>query len=352
MQSPDKLALLKDCLRLLTQQLRPVDRVAMVVYAGNAGLVLDITNGSDKQTILDAINRLEAGGSTAGGAGIQLAYKIARQHFNVNGNNRVILATDGDFNVGITQIGELTRLIESERESGVFLSVLGFGSGNTNDETMETLADKGNGNYNYIDNLMEGKKVLVNEMGGTLFTVAKDVKLQVEFNPKYVQAYRLIGYENRLLNKEDFNNDVKDAGDIGAGHCVTALYELIPVTSKNNPVYVDPLRYQQLKPTTIGDSLELANISIRYKEPKNKTSIKFEHPVLNTSAQFDNASENLRFAVTVALFGMKLRNAAYTEQITYKQIVKTGKSAKGEDQEGYRAELIKLIQTAELLAGR
>lgn len=353
MQSPDKLDLLKDCLRLLTKQLRPEDKVSIIVYAGAAGMVLEPTSGNHKNEILNAIDGLSAGGSTAGGAGIQLAYSIARKHFIDTGNNRVILATDGDFNVGITNINDLTKLIEKERESGVFLSVLGFGMGNLKDETMETLADKGNGNYNYIDQLLEGKKVLVNELGGTLFTVAKDVKIQVEFNPNYVKSYRLIGYENRLLNNEDFNDDKKDAGEIGAGHCVTAIYEVITYENETTPkVDVDDLKYQQTQLTALGKGNELLTIKVRYKKPAEAKSTKFEIAVLNTDASFYNATKEMQFSVSVAMFGMKLRNSPFIKDITYDKLIQISKSSKGSDEDGYRSEMIKLIEKAQLIASR
>jgi Ca-activated chloride channel family protein len=244
MMSPEKLPLVQRSLRMLVDQLREQDRVSLVVYAGNAGLVMPSTSGSEKKKIKDAIDQLEAGGSTAGGAGIQLAYKVARQNFVRGGNNRVILCTDGDFNVGPSSNADLESMIEKERKSGVFLTVLGYGMGNYKDSKMEKLADKGNGNHAYIDNESEAKKVLVSEFGGTLFTIAKDVKLQIEFNPAKVQAYRLIGYENRMLNKEDFNNDAKDAGELGSGHTVTTIYEIIPVGVHNEFFEsIDSLKY-------------------------------------------------------------------------------------------------------------
>lgn len=351
MESPDKLYLLKDCMRLLTKQLREQDQITIVVYAGAAGVVLEPTKGDDKEEILNAIERLSAGGSTAGGAGIQLAYTMARKHFKVGGNNRIILATDGDFNVGVSSPEELTKLIEKERESGVFLSVLGFGTGNLKDETMETLADKGNGNYNYIDNILEGKKVLVNEIGGTLFTVAKDVKIQLEFNPQYVKSYRLLGYENRLLNHEDFNDDKKDAGEIGAGHCVTAIYELI-TSADEVPSGIDTLKYQQQALTAAGKGNELLTVKVRYKLPQGSESNKFEIPVSNSDKIFSEASNEMKFALSVAMFAMKLRNSSFVKKISYQQIIDISKASKGTDDDGYRAEMIKLIATAELLASR
>lgn len=351
MQSPDKIELLKDCMKLLTKQLRPEDKVSIVVYAGAAGLVLEPTYGNHKINILNAIDALSAGGSTAGGAGIQLAYTTAREHFIEGGNNRVILATDGDFNVGITNIHELTKLIEKERESGVYLSVLGFGLGNLKDETMEILADKGNGNYHYIDQLLEGKKVLVKEIGSTLFTVAKDVKIQIEFNPNHVKSYRLIGYENRLLNNEDFNDDKKDAGEIGAGHCVTAIYEVL-LTGNETSAAVDDLLYQQLHLTELGKGNELLTVKVRYKKPTDSKSIKFELAVSNTTTSFTNASTEMQFAVSVAMFGMKLRNSPFVKNISYDQLIQLSKLSKGIDDDGYRSELIQLIEKAQLIASR
>lgn len=351
MMSADKLPLLKECMRLLTEQLRREDKVSIVVYAGAAGMVLEPTHGDEKDEILKAIETLSAGGSTAGGAGIELAYKTARKHFIKEGNNRIILATDGDFNVGVTSINDLTQLIEKERESGVFLSVLGFGAGNLKDETMETLADKGNGNYNYIDQILEGKKVLVNEMGGTLFTVAKDVKIQIEFNPNFVKSYRLLGYENRLLNNEDFNDDRKDAGEIGAGHCVTAIYELI-TKEETSPAKIDDLKYQQQQLTERAKGNELLTVKVRYKLPDENKSVKFEKTVLNTETPYTLASTEMRFALSVAMFGMKLRNSPFVKDVSYKQIIEMSKASKGIDDEGYRAEMIKLIETAQLLAAR
>lgn len=353
MQSYDKLYLLKDCLKLMIEHLKPNDRISMVVYAGTEGLVLDGVKGSDKATILYALDQLSAGGSTAGGAGISLAYKVAEKNFIKGGNNRIILATDGDFNVGVSSPQELEKLIEQKRETGVFLSVLGFGTGNLKDANMETLADKGNGNYSYIDNILEGKKVLVNEAGGTLFTVAKDVKIQIEFNPKYVKSYRLIGYENRLLNNEDFNDDKKDAGEIGAGHCVTAIYELITKDEdKSDTPKIDDLKYQQQMLTAAAGGSEIINIKVRYKKPDSSVSTKFEIPVYDSEKPFDQVSDDMRFAVSVAVFGMKLRHSAFVKDIQYNQIIQMCKAAKGKDEEGYRAELIKMVETAQLLASK
>ena len=348
MSDANKLPLLKSSFKLLTEQLRPIDKVAIVVYAGAAGLVLPPTKGSDKQTIMAAFDQLKAGGSTAGGAGIQLAYKTALENFVEGGNNRVILATDGDFNVGESSDAGMERLIEQKRNDGVFLTVLGFGMGNYKDSKMEILADKGNGNYAYIDNILEAKKVLVNEFGGTLFTIAKDVKIQAEFNPAKVQAYRLIGYENRLLNKEDFNDDKKDAGELGSGHTVTALYEIIPVGVSSSFLPVDPLKYQQQ--TVVPDAAktnELMTVKLRYKQPDGDVS----KLLVNTIADSPTAktSDNYRWSAAVAGFGMLLRNSEFKGDITYEQVASLASGAKGPDTNGYRIEFINLVKSAMLL---
>jgi len=315
MESPDKLPLVKNALRLLVDQLRPEDRVSIVAYARSAGLVLKPTRGSDRAQILDALEAFEAGGSTAGAEGIVLAYQVAKDNFLRNGNNRVILATDGDFNVGVSSDTELEQLIEEKRRDGIFLTVLGFGSGNIKDSKMELLADKGNGNYSYIDTIAEARKSLVREMGATLFTVARDVKIQVEFNPAHVGAYRLIGYENRLLRAEDFNNDKKDAGELGAGHAVTALYELVPPGGDVPNADVDPLKYQTRKAT---GGAELATLKLRYKEPDGETSRLLTRTV---STAVDVApSHNFRLASSVAQLGMLLRNSPHKGNATFESI--------------------------------
>jgi Ca-activated chloride channel family protein len=372
MEMPNKLPLVKQSLSLLVNQLRSKDRVAIVVYAGNAGLVLPSTSGGDKGAILSAIDGLEAGGSTAGGAGIKLAYRIAKENFLDGGNNRVILATDGDFNVGASSDGELEQLIEEKRKDRIFLTVLGFGMGNLKDSKMELLADKGNGNYAYIDDLAEARKTLVHEMGGTLFTVAKDVKLQIEFNPAKVLAYRLIGYENRLLRKEDFHDDAKDAGDIGAGHSVTALYELVPPdgdlgvsTAEGSPRakrapealptdaagragQVDPLKYQM---TTVNPSAkstpELLTLKLRHKAPQSDTSNLMTMPVDDQAGPFATASDNLRFAAAVAEFGMLLRNSPYKGASSFAQARDIAQKSLGRDAEGYRHDFLSMISMAE-----
>ena len=355
MNSPDKLPLLVNGFKMLTDQLTERDRVAIVAYAGSAGLVLPSTPGSDKATIRQALARLSAGGSTAGGAGLRLAYQVASEQKIENGNNRVVLATDGDFNVGMSSNQELVAYIEQERERGVFLTVLGFGTGNYKDSKMEQLANKGNGNYAYIDSLLEAKKVLVKELSATLFTIAKDVKIQVEFNPAKVQSYRLIGYENRLLAKEDFNDDTKDAGEIGAGHRVTALYEIVPVGAEPVTPLVDALKYQpqQAAPpvaSVVSDSNDVLTIKLRYKEPNGFFSKLTEKVVIaNEERPRTESSANFRFASAVAEFGMLLRNSPHKGAASFASVLERARSAKGEDVEGYRAEFIRLVEIATLI---
>jgi len=344
MDMPNRLPLVQASMKLLTDQLRAQDKVTMVVYAGAAGLVLPITSGADKRKIKDAIDALQAGGSTAGGAGIKLAYEKARENFIKGGNNRVILATDGDFNVGVSSDAELVRIIEKERNSGVFLTVLGYGMGNYKDNKMQQLADKGNGNHAYIDDISEAKKVLVNEFGGTIFTIAKDVKLQLEFNPTKVQGYRLIGYENRGLNKEDFNDDKKDAGELGAGHTVTALYEIIPVGVESEFLAkVDDLKYQKgdLKPA--GNGKELCTIKLRYKKPDGDGSKLIEKPVMDNNVPSQKTSDDFRWSAAVAEFGMILRQSEFKGEANYQHCKKLAESAKGKDANGYRRELMEMI---------
>ncbi len=352
MTSYNKLPLVKSSLKLLLNNLREKDRVAVVVYAGSAGEVLPSTSASDKQKIIDAIENLQAGGSTAGGAGIQLAYKIAEKNFIKDGNNRVILCTDGDFNVGISSTKELENLIEEKRKSGVFLTVLGYGMGNYKDNRLQTLAEKGNGNHAYIDNLQEANKVLVNEFGSTMYTVAKDVKMQVEFNPKFVNAYRLIGYESRLLNKEDFNDDTKDAGDLGAGHTVTALYEIIPAGVENNyGGTVDKLKYQKTKKTAKTDftnSTELLTVKLRYKNPKEFKSKKLEIPVLANQIK-SPASTDFNFQMAVTMFGQLLRKSDFTGNADYDKVIGFARKGLDEDKHGYRREFIRLVESVEQL---
>jgi Ca-activated chloride channel family protein len=346
MSSPNKLPLLKSAFGLLVNELRPQDHVAIVVYAGAAGLVLESTPGNKKEVIMNAIDNLEAGGSTAGGAGLKLAYREAEENFVKGGNNRIILATDGDFNVGESSNGGMERLVEEQRELGVFITVLGFGMGNYKDDKMEIIADKGNGNYSYIDNLQEARRVLVREFGGTLFTIAKDVKFQLEFNPAKVDSYRLIGYENRLLNDEDFNDDTKDAGEMGSGHMVTALYEIVPAGSGEKIPSVDPLKYQvSQKNNEQNYSDEVLTIKVRYKKPDGITSMLLEKPVRDFGEEIEDASENLRFAASVVEFGMILRESEFKGSSTLEGAAKLAGLAKGEDEDGYRAEMIRLINT-------
>ncbi|QEC68658.1 DUF3520 domain-containing protein [Panacibacter ginsenosidivorans] len=355
MDEPNKLPLVQASLKLLVDQLREQDEVALVVYAGNAGLVLPSTSGANKTTIKDAIDKLEAGGSTAGGAGIQLAYKIAKENFAKEGNNRVILCTDGDFNVGLSSDDALEKLIEEERKSNVFLTVLGYGMGNYQDSKMQKLADKGNGNHAYIDGISEAKKVLIKEFGGTLFTIAKDVKLQLEFNPDKVKAYRLIGYENRMLAKEDFNNDQKDAGELGSGHTVTALYEIVPVDAPDEPLdSVDALRYQKVKKQKITNAFtnEVMNVKLRYKEPTGDVSKLIAFPLTGNPVALVATSNNFRFAAAVASFGMVLRESKYKGTGDFSLVETLAKNAVGEDKEGYRKEFIQLTENAALLKGR
>lgn len=353
MNSPDKLPLLKSAFSLLVEELDEDDTVSIVVYAGAAGVVLEPTAGDENDAILDAIAQLEAGGSTAGGEGIQLAYQLAREQFIEDGNNRVILATDGDFNVGTSSEAGLVRLIEQERDNDIFLTVLGFGTGNLQDAKMEQLANQGNGNYAYIDSLMEARKVLVNEMGATLLTLAKDVKLQVEFNPAKVQAYRLIGYENRLLADEDFNDDSRDAGELGAGHSVTALYEVIPVgvDSEVELPEVDDLRYQN---SADGEDLDLDTetaeemmlVKLRYKEPTADTSQRIDRPVRDRPVSLSQTSDDFRFAAAVAAFGMWLRESEFRGQSDLTLAQDLAQDALGRDRHGYRAEFLELLELA------
>jgi Ca-activated chloride channel family protein len=350
MNQPEKLPLVKSSLLLLVDTLRPEDRVALVVYAGAAGLVLPPTPGDRKDEIRAALRRLEAGGSTAGGAGLALAYGVAREGFVQGGVNRVILATDGDFNVGVSSDAELARMIEQKRASGVSLSVLGFGMGNYKDSKMEQLADKGNGNYAYIDTLQEAQKVLVDQAAGTLVTIAKDVKIQVEFNPARVAAYRLIGYENRALAAQDFNDDKKDAGEIGAGHSVTALYEVVPAGVAVEGASVDALKYQEPRATSKqahGD--ELMTVKLRYKEPEGDTSRLLSVAV----RQADEAalSPRLAFASAVAGFGMLLRDSEYKGTLDYPGVRELASRGAGPDPFGYRAEFARLVTSAEALGG-
>ena len=345
MDSPNKMPLLKASFKLLLDNLRSEDRIAIVVYASQTGVLLSSTSAKEKKKISKVIDDLVASGSTAGGAGLQTAYKVAKKNFLPKGNNRIILATDGDFNVGISSRDKLQRLVEEERNNGIYISVLGYGMGNYRDDMAETIADKGNGNYAYIDNLTEAKRVLVNEFGGTFYTVAKDVKLQLEFNPQYVKEYRLVGYENRALANEDFEDDKKDAGEIGAGHTVTALYELVPAKGATT----DGLRYQ--KQVEKGFANELAFLKIRYKDPivKDAKSVEESTPIPFTLTEFAKTDDDYRFASAVAEWGMLLRNSKYKAKSSYSQVLDLAKNAIGKDEEGYRKEFIRLVEVSEKL---
>ena len=351
MKSPNKLSLLKSAFKLLVKNLDDRDRIAIVAYAGAAGLVLPSTPATERSTILSALDKLEAGGSTAGGAGIKLAYKVAKENLIEDGNNRVILATDGDFNVGVSSTSELVRTIEEKRDDGIFLTICGFGMGNYKDGRMESISNAGNGNYFYIDNIMEANKVFVKEMRATLFTIAKDVKIQIEFNPAKVQAYRLIGYENRMLKSEDFNDDKKDAGELGAGHTVTALYEIIPVGVKSDFIKsVDELKYQKGESTNQASSDELMTVKLRYKRPKEDKSRLLSTVIKDKTAKLAESSDNFKFASAVAEFGMLLRDSEFKSQASYENVLSLANSAKGSDSEGYRSEFVQLVKKASLLA--
>ena len=354
MDEPDKLPLVQSGMRMLAATLAARDRVSIVVYAGASGLVLPATSGDRRQRIDHAIAELNAGGSTNGGEGIRLAYQLARENFIKGGVNRVILATDGDFNVGVTDQDELVRLIERERESGVFLSVLGVGTGNLKDSTMEKLADKGNGNYSYLDSMNEAHRVLVKEAGSTLVTIAKDVKIQVEFNPATVNAYRLIGYENRILNDQDFNDDRKDAGEIGAGHSVTAIYEIVPAGTALDRPDVDPLKYRSIAANAgrplVGNGPydgELATVKLRHKAPDGNVS-KLTSAIITNRPQPIGA--NLGFASAVAEAGMLLRHSPHARDASFASAIERSRKFRGEDTEGYRAEFIRLMEVASSLA--
>lgn len=350
MVDENKLPLLKRSLRLMFQQLREKDTVSMVVYAGAAGLVLPPTSGADKDKLFTALDKLEAGGSTAGGAGIQLAYEIAQKNFRKGGNNRVILATDGDFNIGPANDGEMVRLIEEKRKTGIFLTVLGFGMGNYKDSKMEKLANRGNGNYAYIDNLMEAKKVLVTEFGGTLLTIAKDVKIQVEFNPMKVAEYRLIGYENRLMNHADFDNDKKDAGEMGSGHTMTALYEITETAAADTMKKSPPFKYQTTMISRAArHSQELLTLKLRYKRPHEETSNVMIMPVLDRPIPLAQTTDDFRFAAAVAGFGLLLRDSEYKGTLSFDQIKLLAQNATGQDDHGYGQEFLRLVDEAKVL---
>jgi len=350
MDEPNKLPLVKSSLKLLTNNLRAKDRVAIVVYAGAAGVVLPSTSGDDKQTIMESIDRLQAGGSTAGGAGIEMAYQIAQENFVKGGNNRIILCTDGDFNVGVSSEDGLEQLIEAKRQTGVYLTVLGYGMGNYKDNKMQALSQKGNGNNAYIDNIQEANKVLVNEFSGTMFTVAKDVKLQVEFNPAKVRSYRLVGYETRMLNKEDFNNDAKDAGELGSGHTVTAFYELVPAYVRNNSSGVDKLKYQKNIEDADSEDADISNelmtVKLRYKPTDGDKSLLMEVPITGHDIN-QTPSVDYNFASSVAMFAQLLRESEYKGTSDYKQVVDLAKQSMGDDIEGYRHEFVRLVEAVD-----
>lgn len=349
MFSENKLPLLKQSMKVLVNQLRAEDKVSIVVYAGAAGMVLPPTSGDKKMTIIDALEKLSAGGSTAGGAGIQLAYKTAKENFIKNGNNRVVLATDGDFNVGASSDNDMQRLIEEERKSGVFLTCLGFGMGNYKDSKMETLANKGNGNYAYIDNIQEANRFLGKEFKGSMFAIAKDVKIQIEFNPAHVQAYRLIGYENRKLRPEDFKNDAIDAGELGSGHTVTALYEIIPVNTKSKFFTpTDELKYTKTEPAKVTLTDELATIKFRYKKPDGEKSIEMVEVIKNNAVTLEQTSEDFKFCASVAWFGLKLRNSELVSNKSISDIKNLAKNNIKNDNEGYKAEFIRLMEAVNL----
>ena len=347
MDEENKLPLLQSSFKLLLGQLRPDDKVAIVTYANGTKVALPSTSVKDKEKIIKVLDNLYASGGTSGGRGIQLAYEQAQKSFIKNGNNRIILATDGDFNIGINNTTDLEKFIEKQRESGIYMSVLGFGMGNYRDDMAETIADKGNGNYAYIDNITEAKKVLVNELSGTLFAVAKDVKLQLEFNPKYVKEYKLIGYENRMLANEDFTNDKKDAGEIGAGHTVTALYQLVPSDGK----VAQSLRYQSQELNEKGKGNELGFLKIRYKDPKVKDakSVEITEPLVFNKKALKETSTDYRFAASVAEFGILLRDNSNKANATYDQVIELAEGAIGKDPEGYRKEFVRLVKSVKML---
>ncbi|MTH17062.1 DUF3520 domain-containing protein [Flavobacterium sp. LC2016-01] len=343
MDEPNKLPLLKESMKILVKELRSTDRVSIVVYAGSAGVVLEPTSGENKEDIMDAFDDLHAGGSTAGGEGIELAYKLAQENFIKGGNNRVVIATDGDFNVGASTDDDMLKLIEEKRESGVFLTVLGFGMGNYKDSKMEILADKGNGNYAYIDNVQEANRFLGKEFKGSMFAIAKDVKIQIEFNPKHVQAYRLIGYENRKLKAEDFKNDKIDAGELGSGHSVTALYEIIPAGVESDYVPSD-LKYTKTQKIDGNYSDELATVKFRYKKPDGDTSIEIINTIADRKINLENSSPDFKFTTAVSWFGLKLRESKYIANSSSSDIKKLAKSGLQNDEDGYRSEFVRLVE--------
>jgi Ca-activated chloride channel homolog len=351
MEDTNKLPLLKKALKMLVEGLDDRDKVAIVAYAGSAGLILPSTTASKKQQIIDSLDKLNAGGSTAGGEGLELAYKVAQENLIKDGNNRVILCTDGDFNVGVSSTGDLVRFIEEKRKSDIYLTICGFGMGNYKDDRMEEISKAGNGNYFYIDNIQEAQKVFVKEMRANLFTIAKDVKIQVEFNPLKVKAYRLVGYENRVMANEDFNDDKKDAGELGAGHTVTAMYEIISAGSGEEIRKTDNLKYQETKvKSNVSGSSEMMTVKLRYKPPKEEKSKLIEKALVDANMPFEKASENFRFASSAASFGMLLRDSKFKGNLTYQAVISMAKESRGKDEEGYRAEFIRLVEACVLLA--
>lgn len=350
MSANNKLPLLKKGFKLLLNELNDNDKVAIVAYAGSAGLVLPATKASEKEDIINALDRIESGGSTSGGEGIELAYKIAKENLISNGNNRVILATDGDFNVGVSSSAALVRLIEEKRKDNIYLTICGLGMGNYKDGRMEQISNAGNGNYFYIDNIKEAKKVFSTDMRANMFTIAKDVKIQVEFNPSQVKAYRLIGYENRILKNDEFNDDKKDAGELGAGHSVTALYEVILANSSEDISKHDALKYQKTETTNVSNTDELLTIKFRYKKPKENKSILITKTIIDKHTALDLTSNNFRFSSAVAGFGLLLRDSKYKGNTSFKMIENLATSAKGKDGNGYRQEFINMVETASLLS--
>jgi Ca-activated chloride channel family protein len=350
MESPNKLPLLRQAFSLLVKQLGENDRVSIVVYAGASGVVLPSTTCDKKDIVLSALEQLQAGGSTNAGQGIQLAYDIAVQNFIKGGTNRVILATDGDFNVGITNQGDLIRLIEEKAKSKVFLTVLGFGMDNYKDSTLQKLSDKGNGNYAYIDDFAEAKKALVEQMSGTLVTIAKDVKIQIEFNPAKVTAYRLVGYEKRMLRAEDFKDDTKDAGEIGAGHTITVFYEIVPIGKKVEIPGVDPLKYQTPPQSSeAAKSNDLLTLKLRYKEPEGDVSKPLEFPITDPGTRLSKASLDFKFAAAVTTFGMILRDSKFKGTASLDLVLEMAEEGKGVDKSGYRAEFIEMVKKAKTM---
>ncbi|PKL38608.1 MAG: hypothetical protein CVV44_10820 [Spirochaetae bacterium HGW-Spirochaetae-1] len=350
MSDANKLPLLQKSLKLMLSGLSSRDRIAIVAYAGSAGLVLPSTPATKKETIIAALDRLMAGGSTAGGAGIELAYKVAKENLIKDGNNRVILCTDGDFNVGASSTGDMVRMIEEKRKDDIYLTICGFGMGNYKDGRMEQISNAGNGNYFYIDGIREAEKVFVRDLRANMFTIAKDVKIQIEFNPSKVKAYRLVGYENRILAKEDFNNDKKDAGELGAGHTVTALYEIIPAGSKQPVNESDELKYQKtVTSKKSSGSDEIMTVKLRYKPIKSDVSTLIVIPVKDTAVTLEKSSENFRFSAAVAGFGMVLRDSQFKKDLSLDDVLALAKSSRGKDSEGYRNEFIELVRTCALL---